>query len=52
MATPLTIRGITNNKHQSSEYAIIDIYIPSKDLAIDTPTKAVFHWEVYIVNNL
>ena len=51
MTTSLIVRDFNINKHQTNEYALIFIYIKSKNES-DKTTRACFRKKNYIVNDL
>ncbi len=51
MATPLNVRGLGTNKHETSEYIIASIYFAGKNPQ-GKPVRGVIRREVHLVDNL
>lgn len=47
MASPITVRGLGSNKHQTSEYVVTSLYLPSED-----GTAMLAPREIHIVDDL
>lgn len=47
MASPITVRGLGSNRHQTSEYVITPLYFPGKDSTARTAPR-----EIHIVDDL
>ena len=52
MSLPLKVQGISGNMHTTSEYVILDLRIPGKDLETNEPVQAVVTKEFHIVEGL
>ncbi len=48
MASPITVRGLGSNKHETSEYIVTSLYFPSQDADMVMLAPR----EIHIVNNL
>ena len=52
MLLPLKVKGISSNIYTTSEYTILDLYIPSKDLKTNKLVQAVITKEFYLIKGL
>ena len=52
MLLSLKVKGISGNMYTTSEYAILDLYIPSKDLKTNKLVQAVITKEFHLIKGL
>ena len=51
MAKPLTVKGISGNQHNTDQYTILTLRIPSTDNS-EKAIEAVITREIHVVDNL
>ena len=52
LATPLRVRGMAGNTHESADYVILDLCIPGLDSKTGERCEAVISRELHLVNGL